>query len=135
MDARAEVEDLQRRWMQAWLEKDLATCEALLAPEFRLRSVTTDTIVDRDEWLRQAGSGRVTGTSFTYDEMDVEVIGDTAVTVSRTAQEATIDGADWSATLHISDVWVRRDGTWQVVLRHASRPVGHSGEMTSAGES
>lgn len=120
--------------MQAWLDGDMESCERLLAPEFRLRSVATDAIVDRDEWLHQARSGRITGTAFEYDEMDVQVMGDTAVTMSRTSQQASIAGQDWSATLHITDVWVRRDGEWQVVARHASRLVGHISEMVAGDE-
>ena len=131
MDDIEQIEQLQRRWMQAWLERDMAACEAILAPEFRLRSVATDMIVDRDEWLQQAGSGRIAGTAFEYEELHVEVIGDAAVTMSRTRQEATIDGGDWSATLHVTDVWVRRDGAWTVVARHASHPVGRGGPQAT----
>ena len=131
MDDAEHVEELQRRWMQAWVEDDLETCERLLAPEFRLRSVATDTIVDRDEWLRQVREGRVQATAFSYDEMAVEVLGDTAVTMSRTTQQAKIADRDWSATLNVTDVWVRRDGAWQVVARHASRPAGAGGEMSA----
>ncbi len=131
-DDRAEVERLQHAWMQAWLDSDFDTCEALLAPEFRLRSVATDTVVDREEWLHQARSGRIVGLSFDYEEMEIVVVGDTALTMSLTAQKAAIDGQDWSLTLHITDVWVRRDGRWQVVSRHASHPVGRTGSMVAA---
>jgi hypothetical protein len=131
MDDAEHVEELQRRWMQAWVEVDLETCEQLLAPEFRLRSVATDTIVDRAEWLRQVREGRVRATGFSYDEMAIEVVGDTAVTMSRTTQQAKIADRDWSATLNVTDVWVRRNGTWQVVARHASRPAGAGGEMSA----
>jgi hypothetical protein len=119
--------------MQAWIDGNASRCEELLAPGFRLRSVATDTIVDRDEWVRQVESGRVTGTSFEYQEMDVHVSGDTAVTMSRTRQSAKIAGRDWSATLNVTDVWVRGadDGRWRVVARHASPPVGRGGEMRS----
>ena len=132
MDDTQEIARLQRAWMDAWLARDMSTCEALLAPEFRLRSVATDQIVDRDEWLAQAGSGRIAGTAFDYEEMLVEVVGDTAVTMSRTRQEATIDGSDWSATLHVTDVWVRRDGAWQVIARHGSPLVGRTGSQSAA---
>ena len=128
-----EIARLQEAWMQAWIDRDTATCERLLAPEFRLRSVATDDVVDRRDWLSQVELGRVTGTGFSYDEMDVAIAGDTAVTMSRTTQEAQIDGRDWSATLHVTDVWVRRDGDWQVVARHASVPVGRAGQMTAQG--
>ena len=117
--------------MRAWIERDVATCERLLAPEFRLRSVATDDVVDRDGWLRQVELGRVVATGFSHDEMDVAVMDDTAVTMSLITQQAQIDGRDWSATLHVTDVWVRRDGDWQVVARHASVPVGRGGQMTA----
>ena len=126
-----EIAQLQRAWMDAWLTRDLETCERLLAPEFRLRSVATDSVVDREEWLAQAGSGRIAGTAFTYETMDIEVFGDAAVTMSRTRQEATIDDRDWSATLHVTDVWARRDGAWAVVARHASPLVGRTGAQSA----
>jgi uncharacterized protein (TIGR02246 family) len=127
-----EIEELQRAWMQAWLDRDMEACRSVLAPEFRLRSVATDSAVTREEWLEQAGSGRIAGTAFEYEDMQVQVIGDTAITMSRTRQEAEIEGRDWSATLHVTDVWVRRDGAWTVVARHASVPVGRSGAQAAA---
>lgn len=126
-----EIERLQRGWMQAWMDGDIAACELILGAEFRLRSVATDSVIDREEWLRQAASGRIAGTAFVYEEMDVSVVGDTAVTMSRTRQEALIDGRNWDATLHITDVWVRRNDGWQVIARHASPLVGRAGPQTA----
>lgn len=130
-DDQVEIERLQRAWMQAWLDGDVDACDKLLAPEFRLRSVATDMVVDRAEWLYQARSGRIVGTSFDYDEIDVVVVGNTAVTMSLTTQEATIDGQDWSLTLHVTDVWVRRDDGWKVLARHASPLVGRTGSQAA----
>jgi ketosteroid isomerase-like protein len=124
-----EIETLQRRWMQAWVERDAATLHEVLAPEFTLRSMATDTPLTRDKWLDGALSGRVAASSVRFDEMNVVVIGDTAVVDSLLTFEAAIEGEDWSKTTHCTDVWVRRDGQWQVVRRHASALVGHSGEM------
>jgi uncharacterized protein (TIGR02246 family) len=124
-----EIRGLQRAWMQAWIDGDTARCEALVAPEFRLRSVATDSIIDREAWLHQMASGRISGTEFEYEQLDVRVVGDTAVTMSRTRQVASINGRDWSATLHVTDVWVRRDGDWSVVARHASPLVGRVGDQ------
>jgi uncharacterized protein (TIGR02246 family) len=129
VDDAEEVETLQRRWMQAWIERDAATLDELLAPEFQLRSMATDTPLSRDEWLEGALSGRVAATAVRYDEMDVSVLADTAVVDSLLTFEAAIDGEDWSRSAYCTDVWVRRDGHWQVVRRHSSAPVGRSGEM------
>jgi ketosteroid isomerase-like protein len=124
-----EIETLQRRWMQAWVERDAATLHEILAPEFTLRSMATDTPLTRDKWLEGALSGRVAASSVRFDEMNVVVIDDTAVVDSLLTFEAAIEGEDWSKTTHCTDVWVRRDGQWQVVRRHASALVGHAGEM------
>jgi len=126
-----EIKRLQRGWMDGWLAGDMHACASLMAPEFRLRSVATDSVVGREEWLAQASSGRIAGTAFEYEEMDVAVLGDTAVTMSRTRQEATIAGDDWSATLHVTDVWIRREGSWTVVARHASPLVGRIGSQAA----
>src|SRR3989442_145105 len=105
MDDVEEIETLQRRWMQAWVERDAATLHEILAPEFRLRSMATDTPLSRDAWLEGALSGRVAASSVHFDEIEVVVIGDTAVVDSLLTFEATIDGADWSKTTHCTDVW------------------------------
>jgi hypothetical protein len=115
--------------MQAWIERDAATLEEILAPEFRLRSMTTDSPVSRDDWLEEALSGRVAASDVRYDEMAVDVIGDTAVVDSLLTFTGSIEGDDWSRSTYCTDVWVRRDGLWQVVRRDSSAPVGRSGEM------
>jgi uncharacterized protein (TIGR02246 family) len=124
-----EIETLQRRWMQAWVERDAATLHEVLAPEFTLRSMATDTPLSRDAWLEGALSGRVAASSVRFDDMKVTVIHDTAIVESMVTFEAAIEGEEWSKTTYCTDVWVRRDGQWQVVRRHASPPVGRAGEM------
>ena len=48
------------------------------------------------------------------------VYGNTAVVVSRYRQTAKLGNRDASGELRITDVWVRRDGRWQIVRRHAT---------------
>jgi hypothetical protein len=42
---------------------------------------------------------------------------------SRNILRATFDSRDWSGEVYLTDVWVRRDGRWQLVRRHASNVV------------
>jgi hypothetical protein len=39
---------------------------------------------------------------------------------ARYRQQATVAGQDRSGAFLLTDVWVRRDGRWQVVTRHSS---------------
>lgn len=125
----ATIEALQKAWMQAWLAGDRATIETILAPGFLLRSIQTDTLVDRATWIDNSVNGRIRGTAFEYSHMHVTVDGDTAVTDSLLTFEATIDGKDWSTKAWCTDVWARKAGGWQVVKRHSSPAVGREGAM------
>ena len=129
MDDVAEIETLQKVWMQGWLNQDLAVLERILAPGFLLRSITTDDLVDRATWLESAAGGHVRGKAFEYTQMRVTVDGDTAVTDSLLTFDATIAGKDWSTKAWCTDVWSRRSGSWQVVKRHSSPAVGRGGAM------
>ena len=80
--------------------------------------------IDKSQWLHNM-LHRV-GPGFTAPEfldVRVRVYGDTAVMTSRNLLRATFDGKDWSGDHALTDVWVRRDGCWQIVRRHSSKLV------------
>jgi ketosteroid isomerase-like protein len=53
-------------------------------------------------------------------ESDIQVYGDTAISNSRYRQKATYKEQAVSGVFYLTDVWVKRDGRWQVVTRHSS---------------
>lgn len=112
--------DLENAWMDAWRRLDYEHLDEILAPEFTLTSARSDRLVDRAEWLRLLD--QVRATSFEYSDFFVQVFGDAAVVKSRLTQVATVGDQPWNATFMLTDVWVRRDGRWQVVARHSSTP-------------
>jgi hypothetical protein len=91
--------------------------DELLAAEFTLQGAAGQ--MDRDEFL-QAASGPYEIDEFAYDEIDPEVYGNTAVLVSRYRQVARLGTRDLSHEMHVTDIWVRREGRWQIVRRHAT---------------
>ena len=119
-DATQTLIDLQHAWMDAWVREDFETLEAILAPEFTLVSARTDRLVDRAGWLALLDT--VKGEAFTYDDIQVDVFGDAAVVHARATQVARVGGQRWDGSFVLTDVWVRRDGRWQVVARHSSTP-------------
>jgi len=112
---------LEAQWMQAWLDKDRATCEAILADDFLLTSAR-GMLLDKSAWLDGA-MGPIRGTSFAWDEVRVRSFGDVAIVHARTRQQATVGDQDWSGAFLVTDVWVWRDGRWQVVSRHGTGPL------------
>jgi ketosteroid isomerase-like protein len=82
-------------------------------------------VVDRARWL-QLAMGRIVCEEFVWQELRVRSLGeagDVGLVHGRSSQIARIDGRDWSGTFLITDVWVRREGTWRVAARHGTGPI------------
>jgi ketosteroid isomerase-like protein len=112
-----ELVEASHDLVRAVQEHDSARLEPMLAREFTLLGAAGE--LDR-QGLIEAAAGRYVIKDFAYEEIAPEVYGDTAVVVSRYRQTARLDDQDVSARLHMTDVWVRRDGRWQIVRRHAT---------------
>jgi ketosteroid isomerase-like protein len=96
---------------------DRRRLDDLLGAEFTLLGAAGE--LDREAFL-EAAAGPYEIDDFAYEEIDPEIYGNTAVVVSRYRQQATLDGRDLSREMRVTDVWVRRDGRWQLVRRHAT---------------
>ena len=115
-----ELVELSHELVRSVQEHDQARLAELLADEFTLLGAAGE--LGRTELL-EAAAGPYEIDSFAYDEIDPEVYGNTAVLVSRYRQTGRFAGADVSRDLRVTDIWVRRDGRWQIVRRHASTSV------------
>jgi ketosteroid isomerase-like protein len=119
--AEAEIPLLEQSWMDAWVVKDRATCERILADDFLLTSAR-GALMSKSEWLAGA-MGPFVCSSIKWEQIQVRPFGDVAVVHGRSRQEATVSGQDWSGVFLVTDVWVRRNGLWQVVSRHGTGPL------------
>jgi len=104
----------EREWMEAVQRKDIGALDLILAHEYAY------TASGHGRWSRQ----RWMETLPTYDihhfemiEVDVRDYGEVAVVLSHYRQEASVAGTRRSGDFLITDVWVERDGRWQVVTR------------------
>jgi len=112
-----ELVELAHVWAGAVQAHDRERLESIVAREFTL--VGRSDGKSREEWLDE-WAGPYVIDEWRYEEIEVELYGNTAVLSSRYLQTARHDGADRSGAYLVTDVWVRRDGRWQVVRRHAT---------------
>jgi ketosteroid isomerase-like protein len=112
-----ELVELSHDLARAVSEHDVESLEQMLASEFTLQGAAGQ--LDREEFLA-AAAGPYVIDEFSYEEIDPEVYGNTAVLVSRYSQVAQLDGRDLSRRMNVTDIWTRRDGRWQIVRRHAT---------------
>jgi hypothetical protein len=112
-----ELVELANDLARAVSEHDVERLEELLASEFTLQGAAGQ--LDREEFLL-AAAGPYEIDEFTYEQIDPEIYGNTAVLVSRYSQVARFDGRDLTHRMHVTDIWTRRDARWQIVRRHAT---------------
>ncbi|HET9288127.1 MAG TPA: nuclear transport factor 2 family protein [Gaiella sp.] len=112
-----ELVELAHDLARAVSEHDVERLEELLADEFTLQGAAGQ--LDREAFL-EAAAGPYEIDEFTYEQIDPEIYGNTAVLVSRYTQAARLDGRDLSHRMNVTDIWTRRDARWQIVRRHAT---------------
>ena len=63
-------------------------------------------------------------TSYEFELLEAEVLGDTAYTVGFEHTSASVHGAPHTYTLRATQIYRREDGAWKVAHRHGSAPPG-----------
>jgi ketosteroid isomerase-like protein len=117
---RMELAHLEEEWMSAMQARDMERLEQLVAEGFRFMAIHLyPEPMSREQWMGAAREGyRIT--SFAFEEMEIDVFGDTAVIHSRYSQVASWDENNLSNVFRLTDVWARGVHGWQVVARHSS---------------
>jgi ketosteroid isomerase-like protein len=113
---RATLRDLNRNYIRAVDEADVAWFDANLAPDF-LNTNPDGTLVDRKAFLAQIGRGSTVRNIREHDVV-IRILGDFAIIHARTTYEKP-DGASGSG--RYTDDWQLRDGRWLCVSAHVSR--------------
>lgn len=115
--AKQEIREAQQHWMEAAIRKDDTILRQILGDEYHLIAGRLG-FIDKEGWLAMGPDYTIE--EFEYLESEIHVYGVTAVSNSRYWQKATYQGSDLSGEYYLTDVWVKRDGRWQVVTRHSS---------------
>jgi Domain of unknown function (DUF4440) len=121
--AQAPVEKLlmqmERDWGNAQIKKDYAAVDKILAADWQ--GIDYDgQIVDKATYMAHMRSEQSTLQSEELSQMKVRVFGNTAVVTGRDTEKSTDRGKDSSGTYVWTDVFVLRNGRWQVVASQST---------------
>lgn len=108
------VTQLEKDWTQAWLKKDATILERILADDWVGIDYTGKTMT-KGESINELKSGASSTLSFEFGPMKVRVYGDTAIVNGSDTERSTTRGKDSTGHYVWTDVFVRRNGRWQVV--------------------
>jgi ketosteroid isomerase-like protein len=117
--AEAELLAAEQAWMGAVQARDRAALERNMADDFVLTgALSWDRLVPKSVYIENSVE-HYTIERFSFDSTRVRVLGNVALVQTLFRERATFRDMNASGTFALFDVWVWRDGRWQVVERHS----------------
>jgi uncharacterized protein (TIGR02246 family) len=120
----SELHDLSERWFQAWLEKDAATVERLMAEDY-LYIAPNGMILDRQAILAIIRSPSYRLDHGTRTEVVVRPLGqgqgqEAAVVRHRYQGAGSFEGTSFTDDQRCVMVWEKHAGQWRLVMEQCS---------------
>jgi CubicO group peptidase (beta-lactamase class C family)/ketosteroid isomerase-like protein len=114
----AKVLELDRAWGQAYVKGDIDVIDRTLAPDWRGWLDTEGS--DKATELAEFRAGKNRSLENIIDNSHVRVYGNTAIVEARERVRFRDETGEHWLTWHITDVFVKQVGQWQVVASHGS---------------
>ena len=110
------IVELEERLAQAWVTRDRAFIESVIAPEWTVTN-PSGRVLTRQQVLDEtfASDERQIG-SLTVDEIVVRALGDVAVATGRTRATGSYRGEQAAVELRFTDVLLKRGDRWQFIV-------------------
>jgi uncharacterized protein (TIGR02246 family) len=116
----SELHDLSKRWFQAWLDKDAATVERLMAEDY-VYIGPNGLILDRSAILAIIRSPTYRLEHGTRTEVVVRAVGQDAAVVRHRYQGAgSFEGTSFTDDHRCIMVWEKHAGAWRLVMEQCS---------------
>lgn len=111
---------IENDWAQALMKADVAAMEPHIGSDWIL--VGPDGArMNWPEMKASLTSGDLKFTSTVLSDLEVRVMGDTAIVSGRSSDKGMFKGQDISGDYRFTDVFVKRDGKWVAVSTHVTR--------------
>lgn len=114
---RDQLERLNRVWLKSYETRDRAALGSVLAGDFI--GLYGDTALTRQQMLD--GLAKRPPTRVTWENLRINVKGDTAIVDAISTITTVRDGQNASARYHYVDVYSRRDRQWRAIASHVVR--------------
>jgi hypothetical protein len=114
-----ELTQIEAQLAATWKSGACDAWGAFLAPEWSVIHITGN-VITRAQALEMCQMRNPPLESLASDELSVRSFGDAAVVTGRT-RATTAGEKPETVTLRFTDVFIRRNGRWQIVASHATR--------------
>lgn len=114
-----DIDKIEEARYAAMIAQDKAALATLLADEFVYHQ-PTGKVQNKPGYLEQVTTGDVKVKKATRYDYKTHVYGDTATVQGSTKVDLEIKGEPKVFDLYFLNVWVKRDGRWQIVARQSA---------------
>jgi hypothetical protein len=114
-----ELERLNHAWLDAWLAKDAAVIDRMMAPEYSYIAPNGQ-VLDRARILAIVRSPSYRLDRSTSSEVRITVFEDSAIVLRRSRSSGSFDGHAFTEDHRCSSVWVRQGEAWRLAWEHCS---------------
>jgi ketosteroid isomerase-like protein len=114
-----DIDQAEEARYAAMIGVDMDRFAALLADEF-LYHQPTGKVATKASYIESFKTGNVKLKSAERYDVKTHVYGDTATVTGSTRVDVVLDGQERQVDLRFLDVWVKRDGRWQLVARQSA---------------
>lgn len=113
----AELERLSREWTDAMLAHNKVKLEELMGSEYVLRTWDGNApVTPRSVWM-DVLFNRLKIVHWEQKSLSAQVFGDTGIVTSKYIWDGSMGDKSFTSKGYITDIWLRRNGRWQVVSR------------------
>ena len=107
-------------WDKAIVAKNAAAVAANVAPDFA-QIESGGAVIGRDEFVKDLLDPALRIDPYKVEDFGVRVYGDTALLTGRIRMTGASEGKPFASHFRYIDVYVKRDGVWQVVSIQITR--------------
>lgn len=115
-----QVKALDRQWAEATTKADASALNQLLSDDLTYTHSTGET-QSKAEFIASVSKGEIRYNSIRFESSKARVYGDTAVIVSHLRIKLTTGGKNIDLHPCFLDVWVKKNGRWQMVAHQATK--------------
>lgn len=114
--AKLEIVQLTAEWDNAIIKRDSLTLEKILAPGYSLNGA-----VNRSNWIINTLHHFTTDTLSVLGQQNITYYGQAMKSEASFFWKANYDGKPRiNGTYLVTDIWIKQDGHWQVLIRLSS---------------
>ena len=115
-----EIRRLERQWFESYVRGDRAAFDLIVADD-AVMTYGNGKVGNKSEAIAEIKAPADASYSLTSDDVQVRLYGDTAIVTGRVTEKGTFNGRSLNSQSRYTDVWVRRNGRWQVVAAQSTR--------------